>query len=51
MSFSLRLVIGREQAPIFGTVAALYLIAFGAHRFGPEPLDTEWHWMLAAIVE
>ncbi len=51
MPFSLRSVIRREQASIFGAVLALYLMELGMHHLGqdPEPLGPVWHWGMGLV--
>lgn len=46
--FSLRTVIRREHASVFGAIAGLYLIEAGLHGFGRsgESMATGWHWIV-----
>lgn len=51
MPFSLRTVIRREHASIFGAFLAVYLIELGLHTLpaGAPPLDPLWHQAMAAL--
>lgn len=46
LRFSLKTVIRREQASIFGAVLALYLVKLGLHLLGGAALPQGWHWAL-----
>ncbi len=55
LRFSLRTVIRREHASVYGAIVALYLIELGLHNLGatPEAFATGWHWVLgvATVLE
>lgn len=55
MPFSLKTVIRREHASIFGGLAILYLIELGLHTLpdGSDGIAPGWHWLmgLAAVLE
>lgn len=48
LPFSIRSVLRREQASVYGALLALYLLETGLHHLGrdPEPMDTGWHWAI-----
>jgi protein-S-isoprenylcysteine O-methyltransferase Ste14 len=52
LPFSLRTVIRREHASIFGAIAGLYLMELGLHRLQPVPeaVDPLWHWVFGVAV-
>lgn len=52
MTFSLRTVLRREHASIFGAVLALYLVELGLHSLPdtPETMPMVWHGVLAVAV-
>ena len=52
MPFSMRTVIRREHASIFGAIVMLFLIELGLHLFSGEgePLDLGWKLVMAAAI-